>query len=68
MSPKRVGFVEAVKLYFYNYSNFSGRSTESEFGWIILFNMLASIPFEIIEVPIERGILKGGIKRKYITK
>ncbi len=29
---------------------------------------LASIPFEIIEVPIERGILKGGTKKKYITK
>ena len=49
MSPKRVGFVEAVKLYFYNYSNFSGRSTESEFWWVVLFNMLASIPLYIVD-------------------
>ena len=49
MSPKRVGFVEAVKLYFYNYSNFSGRSTESEFWWVVLFNILVSIPLCIID-------------------
>lgn len=49
MCPKRVGFVEAVKLYFYNYSNFSGRSTESEFWWVVLFNMLVSIPLCIID-------------------
>lgn len=29
---------------------------------------LVSVPFEIIEVPITRGVFKNGMKRKYITK
>ena len=31
MSPKYVGFGEAVKLFFTNYVNFGGRSTRSEY-------------------------------------
>lgn len=40
-SPQ-VGFVDAVKLYFQNYANFSSRSRRSEYFWVILFNWLVS--------------------------
>ncbi|MBP5437280.1 MAG: DUF805 domain-containing protein [Treponema sp.] len=40
MSPKCVGFIEAIKLYFQNYINFSARSTRSEYWWICLFNII----------------------------
>lgn len=42
-SPKKVSFGEAIKLYFVNYINFTGRSTRSEYWWIVLFNILMSI-------------------------
>lgn len=38
MSPQHVGIVDAIKLFFTNYTNFSGRSTRSEFWWWILAN------------------------------
>ena len=34
--------MDAVKLFFGNYANFSGRSRRSEYFWIILFNWLVS--------------------------
>lgn len=43
MSPKYVGFGEAVKLFFTNYVNFGGRSTRSEYWWVVLFNILVSL-------------------------
>lgn len=39
-SPKRVSFGEAIKLYFKNYVNFTGRSTASEYWWSFLFQVL----------------------------
>lgn len=39
-SPKHVEFGEAIKLFFVNYVNFSGRSTKSEYWWAFLFNFL----------------------------
>lgn len=36
-SPRYVGMVDAVKLFFKNYANFKGRSTRSEFWWTQLF-------------------------------
>ena len=35
-SPKYVGPVEALKLFFTNYANFKGRSTRSEYWWALL--------------------------------
>lgn len=35
-----VGFVEAVKLYFRNFANFSGRSRRSEYWYACLFTVL----------------------------
>ena len=50
MSPKYVGFGEAVKLFFTNYVNFGGRSTRSEYWWVFLFNILVSLALYPITV------------------
>lgn len=42
-SPKRVGFGEAIKLFFVNYVNFTGRSTASEYWYAYLFNFLVAL-------------------------
>lgn len=42
-SPKRVSFGEAIKLFFVNYVNFDGRSTQSEYWWVVLFNFLVGL-------------------------
>lgn len=41
-SPANVSFGEAIKLFFANYTNFTGRSTKSEYWWAFLFNFLVS--------------------------
>ena len=41
----------------------------SRHSWVKATELnLASVPFDIVEVPITRGIFKDGTKRKYITK
>lgn len=47
-TPKKVSFGEAIKLYFVNYVNFTGRSTRSEYWWVVLFNILVSIVLAFI--------------------
>ena len=42
-SPQKVSFGGAIKLFFTNYVNFSGRSTRSEYWWAYLFNCLVSL-------------------------
>lgn len=42
-SSGKVTFVEAIKLFFQNYANFTGRSTKSEYWWAFLFNLLVSM-------------------------
>ena len=37
-----VGFIEAIKLFFTKYADFSTRSRRSEYWWIVLFGVLAS--------------------------
>ena len=44
----QVGFVDAVKLFFGNYANFSGRSRRSEYFWVILFNWLVSFALGLV--------------------
>ena len=42
--PKEgVGFLDAMKLYFTRYADFSGRSRRSEYWYACLFNMLLSL-------------------------
>ena len=50
MSPKYVGFGEAVKLFFTNYVNFSARSTRSEYWWVFLFNFLIGLALSAINI------------------
>lgn len=38
MPTRKIGFGEAVKSFFKNYVNFSGRATRSEYWWVYLFN------------------------------
>ncbi len=43
-----VTFGEAIKLFFVNYVNFTGRSTKSEYWWVFLFNIILMIPNGLI--------------------
>ena len=40
---RKVTFVEAVKNFFKNYANFSGRATRSEFWYVWLFNVVVNL-------------------------
>lgn len=46
-----VGFVDAIKLFFSNYTNFSGRSRRSEYWYASLFNFLVSLVLSFIPIP-----------------
>ena len=48
-----VGFGEAIALFFKNYTNFSGRSSRSEYWWIVVFNILVSIAFSVLMVAMQ---------------
>lgn len=39
----KVGFVDAIKLFFKNYTNFTGRATKSEFWWAFLFQVVVGL-------------------------
>ena len=43
-----MGFVDAVKAFFNNYTNFSGRSSRSEYWWAFLFIFIIAIAIGII--------------------
>ena len=45
---KSVSFGEAVKLFFSNYVNFSGRSTKSEFWWGYLFCVIVDVVIGVL--------------------
>ncbi len=47
-TPKSVSFGEAIRLFFVNYVNFTGRSTRSEYWWAVLFNFLVSMVLSFI--------------------
>ena len=46
----KVGFVEAIKLFFKNYANFSGRASKSEYLCALLFNLDLSFCIQIIYI------------------
>ncbi len=48
ISPAYVGFGDAVKLFFKNFTNFSGRSTRSEYWYVVLFNWIVSMAISFI--------------------
>lgn len=38
-----MGFIPAVKSFFIRYTDFSGRSSRSEYWWVVLLNILVAI-------------------------
>lgn len=44
----KVTFVEAIKLYFKNYANFSGRATLREYWWIVLLEIIVATALSIL--------------------
>ncbi len=42
---KKVSFGQAIKLFFTNYANFSGRATPQEYWFAVLFNILVNTVF-----------------------
>lgn len=50
MSPQHVGIVDAIKLFFNNYTNFSARSTRSEYWWWVLANVIAIGALQFLNV------------------
>lgn len=44
----QVSFMQAVVLFFKNYTNFAGRSTRSEYWWVILFQILVYVVWGIL--------------------
>lgn len=61
MSPMHCSIVEAPKLFFKNYTNFSGRSTRSEFWWWILYNLVVVLLLNVLTMNVSQnlGILSG---------
>lgn len=43
-----ISFVEAIKLYFSNYVNFSGRSRRSEYWYVVLFNVVVMLILSVL--------------------
>lgn len=48
VSPKKVTFGEAIKLFFVNYTNFKGRATVAEYWYVFLFNIIISTAVSFI--------------------
>ena len=48
-SPVHTDFLGAIRLFFKNYANFSGRSTRSEYWYAYLFLVLVNIVLEMIK-------------------
>lgn len=51
----KVGFIEAIKLLFNNYANFTGRATRSEYWWAFLF--LWIVNFVAAYIPVVGGLI-----------
>ena len=58
-SHGKVDFIDAVKLYFINYINFTGRASRSEFWWVVLFSFLLSIVTSVIDLLLGVQVISG---------
>lgn len=47
-----VDFLTALKLFFANYANFTGRSTRAEYWWVALFLFVVSMALSILNMAI----------------
>ena len=52
-----MGMMEAVRLFFGNYTNFQTRSRRSEYWWPVLFNMIIILPLYLLMI--SGGVLSG---------
>jgi uncharacterized membrane protein YhaH (DUF805 family) len=48
LAPQKVGFSEAIKLYYSNYANFSGRASRSEYWFVSLYSAIVAVPLYIL--------------------
>ena len=46
---KKINMIEAVKLFFKNYFNFTGRASRSEFWWFYLAYLIVAVVIMIAE-------------------
>lgn len=49
--PKSVSFFGAIKNYYTNYTNFSGRAVKTEYWYIWLYNIIVSVVLLILSAP-----------------
>lgn len=54
-----MGFTDAVKSFFNNYATFSGRSSRSEFWYVMLFSLLAGFATGIVDAIIGAPLTNG---------
>lgn len=47
-----MGFTEAVRTVFSKYATFSGRARRAEYWWFALFNILASLVLQILDLAV----------------
>ena len=51
-----VGFIEAIRLFFVNYVNFTGRARRSEYWWSVLFLFLVGMVASILDYLIDAQV------------
>lgn len=56
-----VDFITAIKLYFANYFNFSGRSTRAEYWWATLFILIVSMILSLFGLDFLNGLFSLAI-------
>jgi len=56
-----LGFMEAVKICFNKFFDFTGRARRSEYWWFVLFQILVSIPCTILDELLDYAVGFSGI-------
>ena len=63
---EQIGFIDAArKALIYNYANFNGRASRSEYWWFFLFYFLVSIPLTILDLMTGIVVLDMGFGVSY---
>ena len=66
-SHGRVDFIEAVRLFFVNYINFTGRASRSEYWWVVLFAFLAGIVASVLDMLLKTQVLAGLVSLAFLV-
>ncbi|MEM7459505.1 MAG: DUF805 domain-containing protein [Pseudomonadota bacterium] len=51
-----MGMMEAIQLFFQNYTNFEGRSRRAEYWWVVLANLIIALTALLLVVVIGGGL------------